>query len=131
MESGSALRCYSVREGSGAVHVARVKGVDAVNMTQASMSTITCKVTNVATAAFTTPAVTIATSVFDTLQTDSRWTLATPGDTTGYNFRFELAPADIVEGGALYEVRFLGTPAVGNAFIVDAFRVFVIPLLGV
>ena len=57
----------------------------------------------------------VADVFYDSLQTDSRWTI----DSTGYNFAWA-APATICpDGGKRYRVQFTTTPAVG-AVIKDA-----------
>lgn len=57
-------------------------------------------------------AVTIATSVFDTLQTDARWTK----DLTGYNFRDRVPASKFSTGGRTYLVEYLFTGAGGEKF---------------
>ena len=130
MESTEGPLREEVREGSGFTYLTRAKGTDGASITQASLTSIACKVTDVSTGVITTPTVTIAMSVFDTLQTDARWTLANPDDTTGYNFRFDIAPASIPTGGKLYEIVFTATPAVGNAYNLGLIEIFVIPIRG-
>ena len=55
-------------------------------------------------------ALTVANVVFDTLQTDGRWTK----DSTGYNFRHEAAPASVPTGGKKYEVIYTFTYSGGQ-----------------
>lgn len=72
-------------EDHGVHLMARIKGQDAELVTQASITSGTYVVTNVSTAAeiVGSTALTIASVIFDTLQTDARWSKA-----GGYNFRF-------------------------------------------
>lgn len=103
----------SVYEGSGASFMARVLGNAGTNITQASISSITCNVYNAITlASVATPSVVVASSVFDTLQTDSRWDT----DTTGYNFRHDLPPTAFPDGDIPLVIEYLFTPASGDAF---------------
>ena len=57
-----------------------------------------------------TPAV--ADSVFNTLQTDGRWT----EDSTGYNFRNTIAAADLPSGSSQYRVEYKLTTTAGSVF---------------
>lgn len=56
----------------------------------------------------------VADTIFDTLQTDSRWTK----DSTGYNFRHDLPPAAFPNGDRKYRVEYLFDPASGTDFFV-------------
>lgn len=59
--------------------------------------------------------------IFDTLQTDSTWTV----DAVGYNFRHEIDVSQheaFSQAGLVYQVRYEVTPAVGQK-IVFRFRV--------
>jgi hypothetical protein len=96
----------------------RVQGNAGSNITQASLTAITCTVYDVddAMAVVNSPAVVIANAVFDTLQTtalDPRWT----ADSTGYNFRFTL-PAASFPLGRRYLVKFTFDPVSGEDFLV-------------
>ena len=75
-------------EGCNFTCMARMEGADAAAITQSSVSSIDGKVfdKNSSTDTGTTLTVAVATSVFNTLQTDARWDV----DATGYNFRFTL-----------------------------------------
>lgn len=103
-------------EDGGAQCMARVSGQDGAAITQASLSSITCKVFDISTSTpdgvVATPTVTISTSVFDTLQTDARWTK----DSTGYNFRHSLAASVFATGDHVYRVEYKLAPTSGEAF---------------
>lgn len=79
-------------EDSSPVMMGRITNYSASNITQASCSAITYEVTDT-TAPDTIAAsgtLTISSVIYDTLQTDSIWTL----DSTGYNFKW-IAPASL------------------------------------
>ncbi len=101
----------NVFEDSGAALMARVVGNDATLVTQAAIASIDCKVFDAVAGGnpLAEPAVTVADSVFDTLQTDDRWT----ADSTGYNFRHDLPASALADGGKTYRVEYLFTPNAG------------------
>lgn len=104
-------------EDSPAQFMRRVTGNAGTNITQTTLSTLTVKVYDLGDpdATFVYSAtLTIASVIFDTLQTDSRWT----EDATGYNFLADLPGTAFPTGGTTYQVEFLFTPASGNAWIV-------------
>ena len=87
-----------------------------VNITQAAISSITCKVRRYsrATGAASdtgTPTVTVSSAVYDTLQTDDRW----KADATGYNFSFAV-PASAFPAEDEYTIVFSFTPSSGSVF---------------
>lgn len=86
---------------------------------QAAVSTITYKVWKNTDLVNTidSGSVTVATSVFDALQTDGRWTV----DATGYNFRHTLGPTVITEPG-LHTIEYKVTLASGAVFFLDPFE---------
>lgn len=95
--------------------MARIQGNAGTNITQASLSSITCKVFDLdnANVVVATPAVTISSAVFDSLQTtDPRWTK----DTTGYNFRFTVTASSFPTGSRRYQIEFVFTPTSGDVF---------------
>ncbi len=67
----------------------------------------------------------VATAVFDTLQTDARWT----EDSTGYNFRDDLAATKLPSGSTAYRVEYLFSPTVGEDWYV-VFELTALDLLG-
>jgi hypothetical protein len=108
--------------------MARIAGADGAAITQASLTSITYGVFNKAddsaiVAAGT--ALTIADVVFDTLQTDDRWTV----DSTGYNFRHDATAATFVTGDVVHRFEYKFTPTSGEAWHV-VFEVSTINLLG-
>lgn len=84
---------------------------DATNITQAALSNIYCRVYDSSDTLQASPSVTISSAVFDTLQTDSRWT----ADSTGYNFRFTV-PASAFATAGKYRIEFIFDPASGDDF---------------
>jgi len=116
----------TVFEDSGISLLARIVGQDGANITIASITAITCKIFNTRTKVeLSTPAVVVADSVFDLLQTDSRWS----ADLTGYNFRHDLLATALAAGNGLYRVEYKFAPVVGENFHV-LFDVATIDLMG-
>ena len=109
----------TVWEDSGATCMARVVGQAGTAVTQASLTSIAYKVFDLDGAtpdtATATGTLTVATAVYDTLQTsDSRWTV----DTTGWNFldTVAAASANLPTGDHRYRVEYVFTPASGQTF---------------
>lgn len=95
------------------VIMARVRDATATNITQAGIDSIAIYVFDGSgTQVSTTIAPTVASTVFDTLQTDARWTK----DSTGYNFRYTIAAAYFPTGDVNYRVEVIFTPATGEPF---------------
>lgn len=102
--------------------MARIVGNDAANITQASLSAITRYVYNITdlTEAITNlqsssdggAGMTIASHVYDTLQTDSKWDT----DTTGYNFAYSVPAEELPEGNQTYRFEFIFEPVSGEEF---------------
>jgi hypothetical protein len=112
----------AVFEDSGCYLLARIRGNDAANIVQADISSINlCVSQKGGTPDTAGTAVTVATVIFNTLQTDARWTV----DSTGYNFRYEVPAASLPVGGRKYLFEFKFTPASGPVFHV----VFEVPTL--
>lgn len=105
-----------VTEDGGASFLARLVGHSGSNVTQASLSAITVKVFDMDSADPDTEVysetLTISSVIFDTLQTDSRWTV----DTTGYNFLHAMSATAFPTGGHNYRVEYKFTPASGQVF---------------
>jgi hypothetical protein len=91
--------------------------LNGANLTQAGVSSIARKVFDLSsstpTTAIDSSAVTVNTSVFDTLQTDDRWTI----DTTGYNFR-DVVAGSILTSGNRYRIEYVFTGASSEKFAV-------------
>ena len=109
----------TVFEDGGATFLARVRGNSGAAITQASLSTITCKVFDLDVAPDTSilaPSVVIASTVFDTMQgasfSDARWT----ADATGYNFLHEMPATAFPDGQRRYRVEYKFTPVSGAVF---------------
>ncbi len=104
----------TVWEDGGAACMARVVGNDAANITQASLTSVKLTIFNRLTDAVIVAeqTLTVADVVFDTLQTDSRWTL----DSTGYNFRHTVVASSLATGGIVHHCEFKFTPASGEVF---------------
>lgn len=100
-----------------ATFMARVVGDDAANINQGSLTSISVRVFDARTGipVGASASVTIATTVFDTLQTDAFWTK----DTTGYNFRHQLVGTNFPDGGKTYRVEYKFTPVSGEAWNVE------------
>ena len=107
---------FDGREGSPHVCMGRIQGIGATNITQASITSITCNVFDLSgdtpDTAETTPTVTVATSVYDTLQTDGMWTK----DTTGYNFAFTVPASSFSTGDHTYWIEFTFQPTSGDSY---------------
>lgn len=117
----------SVFEDTGAVIMARVYGNAGTAITQASLSSIVCKVYDLTNGdtLIATRTLVIASVVFDTLQTsDPRWT----EDDTGYNFLDVVEATNFPEGGRTYRLEYKFTPASGQVFAFKA-RVDTVNLL--
>ena len=107
----------TVWEDEGVVTFARIVSIEGSNVTQASLSSIACAVydADANNTLVASPTVTVASAVFDTLQTsatDPRWSV----DSTGYNFRHTLAASNFPEGGRRYLVKYVFTPVSGDNF---------------
>jgi hypothetical protein len=106
----------TVWERGGAVVMARVQGTRtsgvADNMDQSDIDGVTYwvyeKYTSgyIATSDNASQALTVADVVYNTLQTDNRWTV----DSTGYNFRHTLTSTAFPTGGRAYRAQYLFNP---------------------
>ena len=108
------IKKAKVFEDGGAQCMARIVGQSAAYITQASLTSITCKVFSRDGTNVSTPTITISTSVFDTLQTDDRW----DEDSTGYNFRHTVAASVLTTGNETYRIEYKFTPVSGEVFFV-------------
>lgn len=110
-----------VWEDAAATFLARIKGDSGAFITQASLTGITYKVYDRSDgSAVTTGTVTVSSAVFDALQTsDARWEdEATKGDTTGFNFEFQVPGTAFPKGDIDYQVEFWFDPVTGEDFAV-------------
>jgi hypothetical protein len=123
-----AVRIYgTVNHGSTATLLRRVKGWTGQALRQADISSIryTIKLIderdeadNTVVSGHSAVAVSVATSVYDTLQTDDRWT----PDATGYNFAHTPDVAQnqaFSEIGRRYLVEYTLTPASGQVIVLQ------------
>lgn len=118
MSSTPLIELGEVIEDSPVVAMARLIGAGGSYVTQSQISSIQVKVFDLAgdlvTPTYTDAAISVASSIFDTLQTtDLRWTK----DTTGYNFRHTV-PASALPTDSHYRIEYKFTPASGDAFFV-------------
>jgi len=105
----------SAYEDGGCSIMARINGTDGTAITQSAVNTITCTVYDSTLTSVATPSVVVGDSVFNTLQTDSRWTV----DSTGYNFRYDVA-ATVMTAPGTYRFEFKFTPTSGEVYWVVA-----------
>lgn len=113
--------------------MARIVGVDAVNIIRADIASIQYSIyllddrdadARTSVAGHTDVSLTVADVVFDSLQTDALWTV----DTTGYNFRHVpdvSTDAAFAIAGRRYLVEYRLTPVVGQVILVR-FRINVL-----
>lgn len=57
-------------------------------------------------------ALTVSAVIFDTLQTDARWTI----DSTGYNFRHTPGASNFASGDRRYRIEYVFDPVSGENF---------------
>ena len=107
-----------VWEDSGASLMGRVLGNAGTAIVQADMTGISRSVYLGDTVVAGPTAIVVATAVFDTLQTDARWTT----DSTGYNFRDDAPETIFADSDRIHIVEYALDPASGEDFHV-VFRV--------
>ena len=105
--------------------MARIQGTDASNITQATTSSIRFAVfKNASTTATYTATLTVADVVYDSLQTDARWSK----DSTGFNFAYAVIASVFDAGDATYRLEFKFTPTTGSQYwviyAIDTVEVF-------
>jgi hypothetical protein len=116
MSAATDIKTFTAREDTGPALMGRVYGNDASAITQASLTSIALYVYNkaeIGTPIASNVSVDKAVAVFDTLQTDARWTK----DSTGYNFRYD-CPAAYLPSPGRYIYEFVFTPTSGAMFMV-------------
>lgn len=102
-------------EDSGHSVMARVTGNAATDIVQADITSIAYTVHDLKTGEKTvTGTLTVSTVIFDTLQTDARWT----EDITGYNFRYDIPASELPNGGREYKFEIVFNPASGENFTI-------------
>jgi len=103
----------SIWEDSGCFLMARILGNDGNAITQASVSSISYVIHNITSdVAVTSGSLTVSDVVFDTLQTDDRWT----ADDTGYNFGHAALASWFATPDVTYRVEYKFTPTSGQVF---------------
>lgn len=102
----------TVFEDSGVSLMARIQGNDAANVQQADITSIKRSVYDGETIIGLDVTLTLVDVVFDTLQTDARWTF----DSTGYNFKDDVVATVFPVGDKVYRVEYKFTPASGAVF---------------
>ena len=108
-------------ENSGIVYTSRVLKVDGTPVVQSDLTSVTFRVYAIDPnnpsdpgTLIVSPTVTVAGSVYNTLQTDptgNTWT-----DDTGWNFRVAVDEAAFPEGNATYRLEFKFQPVSGSYF---------------
>ena len=105
----------TIYEDSGVTCMARILGDDATAITQSVTSAITVAVfKNTSTTATYTASLTVADVVFNSYQTDARWSK----DATGYNFRYAVIASVFDDGDATFRIEFKFTPTSGSQYFV-------------
>ena len=114
-------------EDSGAACMARVRDSAGNLIAQGTISTVHYAVYNKRTGAsvVASTSLTVSSVVFNSLQTDSRWTV----DSTGYNFRHNVAASTLSAGDTIYRIEYKFTPTSGEVFHV-VFEIHTLNLLG-
>ncbi len=103
----------SIWEDGGAFLAARVLGNNGNYITQSAISSITYLVYDItAGAEVATGSLTVSSVVFDSLQTDGRWT----EDDTGYNFGVAVSASWFSIADHTYRVEYKFTPSSGQVF---------------
>ena len=110
----------TVPEGADFITMQRIVGLAGAAIVQADVTSIARSVYDVTdtdggTLTTGPTVVVVSTSVFDTLQTDARWTK----DATGYNFRDTVSAASVPDGDKDYQVEYTFTMADGTTLRPD------------
>lgn len=101
--------------------MARFKSPAGANGVQADITSITLSVFEESSStAVATATLTVSSVVFNSLQTDARWTV----DSTGYNFGYATVASQVPAPGK-YRFEFKFTPASGAVFHI----VFLVPVM--
>jgi hypothetical protein len=124
---------WTVNEDGDFVVLARILGAAGAPITQASVTSIALTVTpldefgNGGTPTIDEQSVTIATSVYDTAQTDATlW--PNPPHTAGFNFKHQIPASAVPEGDTEYAIKFTFTMASSGGTIQVPLRVHTYPV---
>lgn len=102
-------------EDSGHSVMDRVTGNAGALITQSDITSIAYTVHDLETGEQTVSStLTVSSVVFDTLQTDVRWT----ADKLGYNFRYDIPASELPNGDRTYSFEIVFNPASGENFVV-------------
>ena len=105
----------TIYEDTGVTCMSRILGDDAAAITQATTSAIVLNAfKNTSTTPTYTASLTVADVVFDSYQTDARWSK----DATGYNFRYSAIASIFDDGDATFRLEFKFTPTSGSVYFV-------------
>jgi len=103
----------SVWEDAGSTLMSRVIAPDGSALQQADATSIAyCLYKGTETTVTTSSALTVASVVYDTLQTDAIWTK----DSTGYNFKHVISSSTLSDPNTVYRAEYWFTPASGEVF---------------
>lgn len=109
----------TVWQGGNAQNLSQVYGNAGTAVTQASLASIEYRLFEKDGAVVTNPTyLTIASVIYNTLQTDGRWTR----DTTGYNFLHTVTHLELAEADTTYVAEYRATDTSGNVFILGRFE---------
>ena len=108
------FECQAVFEDSAFSLLARIHA-NGANVVQANVSAISIKVYDLAAPTVLvgselTPSA--ASVIYNTLQTDARWSR----DNVGYNFRYDVADTILPAGGKVYRIKVKMTPTTGSPY---------------
>lgn len=112
---------YKIFEDNAFSLMCRIRKPSTAGIAQkADIGSITLKVWNTKTGkqVSTDTTLTVASVMFDTLQTDAFWTDENDQaiDSVGYNFRYNGLAAQVPDGGVTYRMEVYFTPASGEIF---------------
>ena len=114
MAKSADIPSITIFEDSGAVLMRHIVGNDRVAIQQADITSATRNVYDRQTLVLGPTTLTVADVVFDTIQTDARWT--NTEEATGYNFRDDVPATAFPTGDRVYRVEWSFVPASGENF---------------
>jgi hypothetical protein len=106
-----------ISEGNPATILARIQDQFGVPISQSQVTSISVAVWNVETStliATTTPSV--SSCVFDSFQTDGRWSI----DAIGYNFAANIDGTSFNVGDNVFQIQATITPITGDPYVITA-----------